>query len=212
MGGLLARRLVTDSGGAVWTNAFCKPIEQLNCTELERSTLRRYFYFQATPGIARVIFLATPHRGSDLAAGWEGRIGRALADQNPEFAEFFRSIALRNPDAMTARMRRWSSQKRLSSVQVLSSENPVLRALADLPLSTGVKAHSILGNRGKQRGVQSSDGVVSYRSGHLDQAESERIIPSGHDVNRHPEAIAETLRILNQHWREFSERVERERK
>ncbi len=207
MGGLLARRLITDSGDAVWTNAFSRPLEQLNCSEVERSTLRRYFYFHATPGIGRVIFLATPHRGSDLAAGWEGRIGRALADQNPEFAEFFRSIALRNPYAMTMRMRTWSAKKRLSSVQVLSSENPVLRAMAELPFSPGVKAHSILGDRGRKLGPESCDGVVTYRSGHLDQADSERIVPSGHDVNRHPEAIAETLRILHQHWREYSERI-----
>lgn len=207
MGGLLARRLITDSGESVWTNAFVQPIEKMNCTEQERATLRRYFYFHATPGIGRVIFMATPHRGSDLAAGWEGRIGRALADQNPEFAEFFRSIALRNPDAMTVRMRTWSAKRRLSSVQVLSSENPVLRALSDLPIAPHVKANSILGDRGQKLGKESCDGVVTYRSAHLDQAESERIVPSGHAVNRHPEAIAETLRILYQHWREYSERV-----
>ena len=208
MGGLLARRLVTESGDTLWTNAFTRPLEQMNCTIEERNTLRRYFYFRPNPNVGRVIFMATPHRGSNLAAGWEGRIGRTLADQDPEFANFFRSIALRNPDCMTARMRKWSEKRRLSSVQVLSSENPVLRAMSSLPFAPQVKVNSIIGVREKSPGPNSGDGVVTYASAHLDEAETEFKVSSGHAVNRHPEAVAEVLRILRRHWEECRTQIE----
>lgn len=209
MGGLLARRLVTDSGDVLWTNAFTRPLEQMNCTREERDTLRRYFFFHPDPDVGRVIFMATPHRGSNLAAGWEGRIGRTLADQDPEFANFFRSIALRNADSMTARMRQWSEKRRLSSVQVLSSENPVLRSMSGLAFAPQVKVNSIVGVRDQSLGPNSGDGVVSYGSAHLDEAETELKVSSGHAVNRHPEAVAEVLRILRRHWEECRTQIEK---
>jgi len=208
MGGLLARRLVTESGDTLWTNAFTRPLEQMNCTREERDTLHRYFFFHPDPDVGRVIFMATPHRGSNLVGGWEGRIGRTLADQDPAFANFFRSIALRNPDSMTARMRKWSEKRRLSSVQVLSSENPVLRAMSGLPFAPQVKVNSIVGVREKSLGPNSGDGVVTYDSAHLDDAETEFKVLSGHAVNRHPEAVAEVLRILRRHWEQCRAQIE----
>jgi hypothetical protein len=41
-----------------------------------------------------------------------------------------------------------------------------------------------------------SDGVVPYWSSHMDTAESELIVPSGHDAHQNPQAIAEVERIL----------------
>lgn len=202
MGGLLARRLVTESRDTLWTNAFTRPLVQLNCTPTERATLRHYFFFHPEPGIERVIFLATPHRGSDLAASWEGRVGRTLADHDTEFDDFFGRIARKNADGLTERMRLWSKRHRLTSVQVLSPENPVLRAMAAEPIAAGVHVHNIVGNQGKNRGENSSDGVVSYRSAHLTEAESELVVPCGHAVNRHPLAVAEILRILRAHARD----------
>ena len=38
--------------------------------------------------------------------------------------------------------------------------------------------------------------IVKYTSAHLDDAESERVIHSGHSVQGHPLAIAEVRRIL----------------
>ena len=36
------------------------------------------FVFNHRPDVQRVIFISTPHRGSDLASNWIGRIGAAL--------------------------------------------------------------------------------------------------------------------------------------
>jgi len=41
-----------------------------------------------------------------------------------------------------------------------------------------------------------SDGLVPYWSSHLDGAQSERLVPSSHNAQQSPEAIAEVERIL----------------
>jgi hypothetical protein len=66
--------------------------------------------------------------------------------------------------------------------------------LADLTIK--VPFHSIIGNRGRGEGPDSSDGVVGYRSSHLEGAESEEIIPAGHNLLSHPATVAEIKRIL----------------
>ena len=73
-----------------------------------------------------------------------------------------------------------------------------------MPLAEGIPFHSILGDRGKGGNLNrtepvSSDGIVPYWSSHLEGAESEIIIPSGHWTNQHPQGIAEVKRILYLH-------------
>jgi hypothetical protein len=72
----------------------------------------------------------------------------------------------------------------------------VLSSLADLPIK--VPFHSIIGNRGIDKGVDSSDGVVPYRSAHLEGAESEKIVPAGHDLISNSVTVAEIKRILEE--------------
>jgi hypothetical protein len=66
-----------------------------------------------------------------------------------------------------------------------------------MPFVRTTRVHSIIGNRGRDGPLSaSSDGVVPYTSSHLTQAESERIVPTGHDAYAHPHAFAEIRRIL----------------
>jgi hypothetical protein len=44
-----------------------------------------------------------------------------------------------------------------------------------------------------------SDGVVTYRSAHLEDAASEVVVRSKHSMQRNPEAILELRRILREH-------------
>jgi hypothetical protein len=81
----------------------------------------------------------------------------------------------------------------------MSPGNPGIRTLATLPIASGVTAHSIIAIKGGGSLAEEGDGVVSYRSAHLDEAVSELIVRSGHSVQSHPEAIEEIRRILLQH-------------
>jgi hypothetical protein len=74
--------------------------------------------------------------------------------------------------------------------------NPLSDRLADLPIK--VPFHSIIGHLGGDGRPGGSDGVVAYKSSHLDGAASEKIVPAGHDLIAHPETVAEIKRILEE--------------
>jgi hypothetical protein len=83
----------------------------------------------------------------------------------------------------------------------MSPGNQGVKTLASLPIAPGVTAHSIIATKGSGSLADAGDGVVSYRSAHLDEAVSELIVRSGHSVQGNPEAIEEIRRILLQHLR-----------
>lgn len=88
----------------------------------------------------------------------------------------------------------------LNSIDNLSARDPFVRAAAELPISTGVRYHSIIGNHAPELPLaDSSDGVVLYGSAHLSGAQSEKVIATWHSVRETPEAIVEIRRIQHQH-------------
>ena len=55
----------------------CAPA-QTNIPPNSKRLLEKALIFEHRPEIGRVIFMSTPHRGSDLAINWIGRLGAAL--------------------------------------------------------------------------------------------------------------------------------------
>jgi hypothetical protein len=152
--------------------------------------------FSANPTVRRVIFVATPHRGSSLATGGIGALGTRLI-----------RLSLRVESAITNTMRAALAPnndpreyRAPTSIFDLSPKNPLLVALDKLPVEA--PHHSIIGDRGRGDSPRSSDGVVPYWSSHLDSAESELIVPANHGAMNHPEAVAEIRRILLEQLRQ----------
>lgn len=87
-----------------------------------------------------------------------------------------------------------------SSIDMLSPNNKSLQTLAELPISSAVVYHSIIGDL--EGGDAGTDGIVDYWSSHLDGAETEVVLKGGHYINRYPEAIREVRRILHDHLAE----------
>jgi hypothetical protein len=56
--------------------------------------------------------------------------------------------------------------------------------------------HSIIGDRGRGDTPNNSDDVVPYWSSHLDGAQLERIVPSGHPSHQNKQGMEEVDRIL----------------
>src|SRR5258706_15722692 len=71
-----------------------------------------------------------------------------------------------------------------TSIRGLSPQSPVLIGLDKLPIKA--PHHSIIGDRGRGDSPNGSDGVVPYRSAHLDSAQSEKIIPTDTVASRAP--------------------------
>ena len=196
MGGIIGKALVSRPKDAFWKAAFQVPPASLKLSEADRATLHEAFEWEPDPTIHRIIFVAVPHRGSEFADNFVGKLGRLLTGPPKPFREFYERISSANPGAFTPEYE-VLGKGRLDSVNALSPQQPTLRILADLPFAHPVKAHSIIGNRGKPGPLEeSSDGIVPYSSSHLEGAVSERIVPEGHGAFHHPDAMTEIERIL----------------
>src|SRR3990170_4120642 len=73
-GGLLTKLTVVNSGSKFWDNVSKVPLEELDIKAETRDLLRRTMFVEPVPYVRRVIFVATPHRGTPLSAigivGW----------------------------------------------------------------------------------------------------------------------------------------------
>jgi hypothetical protein len=172
----------------IWNQVFGPRAQKLYSQVPDDSRAKRALIFQANPAIKRVIFIATPHRGSSLAAGgiaviaiWLIRLPSDLLHEIPE--AFARAL---DPESRRTIVP--------TSIQGLSPNSPLLLALDRLPIEA--PHHSIIGDRGRGDTPNSSDGVVPYWSSHLSSAESEKIVPTGHEAMADPRAVEEIRRIL----------------
>jgi pimeloyl-ACP methyl ester carboxylesterase len=193
MGGLVCQMQVTNSGRTIWNESFGSRAQELYSQIPNDSRVKRSLIFQADPAISRVIFVATPHRGTSLVGGWIGaitiwliRLPSNLLDEIPEAM----AHAL-NPRSQRAEVPRTLLP---TSIHQLSPNSPLLRALDQLPIRA--PHHSIIGDRGRGDSPNSSDGIVPYSSTHLASAESEKIVPTGHQPLVDPRAVEEIRRIL----------------
>ncbi len=79
MGGLLCKMMVQDSGSKLWDLMARRPFEKLAGPTDARDMLRRELIFEPVTEARRLIFIATPHRGSRLVCGAVREIGNRLA-------------------------------------------------------------------------------------------------------------------------------------
>ena len=192
MGGCITRTLITDAGTKLWMAGFGKPPEQTEMPAESKRLLEQALIFKHRPEIGRVVFMSAPHRGSDLAKNWLGRIGSMLVKTPVKLLTVGRTIR----EAMTTDPAVLQLKRLPNSVDTLAPNNRFVMAINKLPITPGIPYHTIVGDRGKGDTPKSSDGVVAYWSSHLDGAASERIVPSNHSSPLNPEAIAEVHRIL----------------
>ena len=194
-GGLLTKLTTIDSGNALWPRE--EPLDELKLTSGVRELLRNALFVKPLPFVREVIFLATPHRGSYLAGP---QIVRRLAAY---FVRLPSDLVRVGTDLATLAPVGWSalSLERLpTSIDNMSPGNHFIRALATIPISPGVTAHSIIAVDDDKPLDQAGDGVVKYQSAHIEGVESELIVRSPHSgMQAAPATVAEVRRILLAH-------------
>jgi pimeloyl-ACP methyl ester carboxylesterase len=196
MGGLIAKLAVTESGDKLWRLLSLFPFEQLKGAPEHRSLVAQMMFFRPVFSIRRVVFLATPHRGSRLGKELFGRIGDHLIRLRSPLRDVHeRLVAHNGAEFFTARYR----DDLPSSNDELEWQNPLLLAMNELPIAPGVRCHTIVGRVGFGALEDSSDGVVPYASAHLDWAASELVVPTSHSCQDNPRIIGEIRRILYEH-------------
>ncbi|MEO0651633.1 MAG: alpha/beta hydrolase, partial [Planctomycetota bacterium] len=188
MGGLLSKALVQDPGDRYWDLRFTRPIDELDLTPEDRQALEEIFYFEPLPFVDRIVFNATPHRGSEFAYNAVSALGDNLLVIDSQTTAVRRRVEERNPGSINAA----AGQSIPTSIDVLKPTNPFLLISAELPLDPSVPYHVVIGD---------SDDIVPYESSSLPGAASEVILPGEHDIHTTPAAIAELQRILREHRR-----------
>jgi hypothetical protein len=81
----------------------------------------------------------------------------------------------------------------------MNPSSAFLIKLLEIPVVSGVRSHSIISVNGGQPEPEDSDGVVKYKSAHIDGVDSELVVDSDHSCQSNPVVIAELRRILLEH-------------
>jgi hypothetical protein len=152
-------------------------------------------FFEPVPSVERVVFIATPHRGSYRATGRVLGLVRRLITLPGTLVSQLTAVLTAEAGVAPG-----LSMSRLpTSVDNMSPGQPFIRTLAARPIAPAVTAHSIIPVRFEGPLTGQTDGIVAYESAHIEGVASEKIVRSGHSTQGHPETIEEVLRILREH-------------
>src|SRR5947208_9225008 len=91
MGGMICRLMITDTGDRIRRDFLATSPGRTPLASNIRKLLEEALIFNHRPDIQRVIFISTPHRGSELASNWIGRIGAALVRTPQRFISIYAS-------------------------------------------------------------------------------------------------------------------------
>ena len=196
MGGLLSKTAIMDTKGKLLDTLLADRNIKLS-PEQRKFLADNGLEFSHLPFVRRVIFIAVPHGGADMATSFVGRLGS-------HFIKLPRRM-IREIGVIAAKILPGTKFRIATGIDNLSPQDRILPALKQTAFVPGVPFHSIIGNR-KAAGVPGGDdGVVPYHSSHLDGAASELIVKSDHSAQQNPLGIQEVRRILLEHLRSFAD-------
>jgi hypothetical protein len=191
-GGLLVKMQSIDSGDRLWDAVSRKSLDELRLTDENRALIQRGMFVEPVPEVSRVIFIATPHRGSFLAdRQFVTNLLRRLTTLPFQLTTLSLDVA-RNRDAA-------KSPLRPTAVDNMSPRHPFIRGLQEIPVVPSIAAHSIIAVKGSGPAEEGNDGVVAYESAHITGVESELVVRSAHSCQGNPNTMEEVRRILRLH-------------
>lgn len=193
-GGLLTKFTAVDTGESLVRALTGKDLDALQMPEESKARVRHLLVLKPLPFVKKVIFLSTPHRGSFQSKNWIRNLLRRLVTLPATIIQ----NSMEYYDYMTDDVKKMMGGKKtfFTSADSMSPDNPLLKALADIPLAPGVRGHSIIAVNTDGDPKLGNDGVVEYSSAHLDGMASEFIVKSDHSSQLNPLAIDEVRRIL----------------
>ena len=192
-GGLLTKMTVVDTGDLFWKGLSNKPFEEVQMTDEQREIIRQIVFVKPLPFVHRVVFIATPHRGSYLVSrDFIRRLVASLVSLPKRFTDLTGALVSANPNV-------FADVQNVTAIDNMSPGHRFIKALVEIPISPGVVAHSIIPVKGDGPIESGNDGVVRYSSAHIEGVESEKIVRSDHSTQGNPQTIEEVRRILLEH-------------
>jgi pimeloyl-ACP methyl ester carboxylesterase len=198
-GGLLTKMAAIDTGDRLWREVSDEPLDELDIDPEQREEIRKIAFIKPVPSVKRVVFLATPHRGSYVAGSWLAHQAARLIVLPASLTQLGTALVTRNHTKLKGNFRGMQS-----SVYGMTPGNPFIEILVDTPLAPGVTGHSIIAVKDPDAPRETADdGVVEYTSAHIDGVASEYVVTSGHSCQDNPHTINEVRRILLEHIAQF---------
>ena len=193
-GGLLTKTLVQDSGLTLWNEVLDVPHPATRLSAEARDRLDRALIFEPDPGVRRLVFVGTPHRGSPVADQPLVRLLTRVSRPEASVASDAREIRT----AYGRSSIQGGYRGDILGIGNLRTASPVLGGLNKIPLDPSVPHHTIAMQleRFNPRG---GDGLVPSASSHLDTAMSEVIVSGFHLDIDHAGVTEELRRILRLH-------------
>ena len=196
MGGIISRLLVSDAD-------LVQPAVELfdsdRTVRFQSDPLfRARLQIHSIPNFDRAIFLSSPHRGTAYADRWFTLAARKIIKLPGAFlGALSESI---QDGSVKGFIQDFSHGFIQNGPSDLSKNSKFTELTKDVVPKKGFKFHSIIGNITQSNDPDViTDDVVPYRSAHLDNAQSEKIIHGGHSIQETPEAVLELRRILRLH-------------
>src|SRR6266545_1683005 len=172
-----------------------KDVKELDIDAETRELLTNALLIKPLPFVRRVVFIATPHRGSYQALGILGGFASWLVNLPGHFTKLSLDLlTLQHKGFILGPMSGVPT-----SIDNMNPNNRFIQALSAIPIADGVVANSIVGVESGGPPAEGGDGVVKYSSAHIDGVESEKIVHSAHSMQGNPETIQEVKRILVEH-------------
>ena len=209
MGGVISRMLLSNDN-----------LQQAAQDELQKKYHYRYQRFHdlkiaqtrltlnaLAPPIDRAIFISAPFQGTDFADRWFTRAARQIIRLPQSFlSSIVNTLSNTNNQPVDPEIKQMVNRVFQNGPSDLSQQSLFNQITAHTSIVPAVQYHIIVGNDTKfDDTAQMSDGIVPYRSAHLEGAASEKIIKGGHSIQETPEAVLELRRILRLHLQELGE-------
>lgn len=199
MGGLHAKLQAVHSGNHLWESIAEQPFENTRMRPQTREIIRQAMFFEPLPFVKRVVFIATPHRGSGLAAIGVGRAASLTVRQPPEMRVIHDELVRLNPGGFHPDF----EQRLPTTIDVLEPQSSILQAVYELRPPCWVTLHTIFGIAHTSITGERSDCVVNESSARFPGVVSEVAVPAKHrGVHHHPGTVRELERILRCHLME----------
>jgi triacylglycerol esterase/lipase EstA (alpha/beta hydrolase family) len=196
MGGLVARMQVIDSGRDFWNAFFAASPSRIEreIDQPTRTMIRKSLLFHRLDNVKTVVFITTPHRGSEIAdLGIVQAVAKFVVDLPSTTRQHLAGVQDLPPTLIHPSLRTFNDWGN-TGVENLSTKHPYFEALARRPIT--VPFHSIIGIGSATDPQDASDGVVPFRSAHLPGAASESILPFPHGCVERQGTVDALLKIL----------------
>jgi pimeloyl-ACP methyl ester carboxylesterase len=199
-GGMLTKLTAIDSGDRFWDQSFKVSIDRIDISPETRELLQRSLFYQPVPYVRCVVFISTPHHGSFLVGGRVSGLLRRLISLPSTLLSPLQEVIKSNPEAVLKQTLKDDFPR---STDNMDPDSLFIKTYSSIPIAPGITSYSIIAVKNPEDPKEDwNDGVVSYKSAHIDGVASEFIVHSGHSAQETPQAIEEVRRILLENLKE----------